>query len=77
MIKVLLVDDEFHVISHLTNLLQQMEQYELNIVSTCSGPEALSLIASSHIDIAFLDINMPKVGGLMIADKLHRQWPDC
>lgn len=77
MIKVLLVDDEYHVVSHLTNLLQQMDQYELNIISTCSGPEALSLIASSHIDIAFLDINMPKVGGLMLADKLHRQWPDC
>ena len=54
-----------------------MDRYELNIISTCSGPEALSLIASSHIDIAFLDINMPKVSGLMLADKLHRQWPDC
>lgn len=77
MIKVLLVDDEYHVVSHLTNLLQRMDRYELNIISTCSGPEALSLIASSHIDIAFLDINMPKVSGLMLADKLHRQWPDC
>jgi len=77
MIKVLLADDEYHVISHLTTLLQQLEGYEVNIVSTCSGPEALSLVASSRIDIAFLDINMPKVNGLMIADKLHHQWPEC
>lgn len=77
MIKILLADDEYHVISHLTNLLQQLEEFELNIISTCSGPEALTMVASSRIDMAFLDINMPKVNGLMIADKLHRQWPDC
>ncbi len=77
MIKILLADDEYHVISHLRTLLEQLEGYEVNIISTCFGPEALSLVASSHIDIAFLDINMPKVNGLMIADKLHRQWPDC
>ena len=77
MIKVLLVDDEYHVISHLTNMLSQMEEYELNLISTCSGPEALTLVASSRIDMAFLDINMPKVNGLMIADRLHGQWPDC
>ena len=77
MIKILLADDEYHVISHLTTLLQQLEKYEVNILSTCSGPEALSLAGSLRIDIAFLDINMPKVNGLMIADKLHRQWPEC
>lgn len=77
MIKILLADDEYHVISHLTNLLSQMEEFELNIISTCSGPEALALVASSRIDMAFLDINMPKVNGLTIADRLHRQWPDC
>ncbi len=76
MIKILLADDEYHVISHLANLLSQMEEFELNIISTCSGPEALALVASSRIDLAFLDINMPKVNGLMIADRLHRQWPD-
>ena len=77
MIKILLADDEYHVISHLTTRLQQLEKYEVNILSTCSGPEALSLAGSLRIDIAFLDINMPKVNGLMIADKLHRQWPEC
>ena len=77
MIKILLTDDEYHVISHLTSLLTQLKAFELNIISTCSGPEALALVASSRIDMAFLDINMPKVSGLMIADQLHRQWPDC
>lgn len=77
MIKILLVDDEYHVINHITNLLQQIDFCEISILRTTSGPEALQMAASSHIDIAFLDINMPRVSGLQIAGKLHNQWPDC
>lgn len=77
MIKILLVDDEYHVITHITNLLQQIDFCEINIRQTTSGTEALQLICSSHIDIAFLDINMPKINGLQLADQLHRQWPNC
>lgn len=77
MIKILLVDDEYHVISYITNLLQHIDFCEINTITTTSGPEALQIVASSHIDIAFLDINMPRVSGLQIADKLHNQWPDC
>lgn len=77
MIKVLLVDDEHHVISHMTNLLQRLDSYEINVINATSGSEAMQLISSTHIDIAFLDINMPKISGLQLADKLHNQWPDC
>lgn len=77
MMKILLVDDEYHVINHIANLLQQIDFCEINTLQTTSGPEALKLVATSHIDIAFLDINMPKVNGLQIANKLHSQWPDC
>lgn len=77
MMKILLVDDEYHVINHIANLLQQIDFCEINTLQTTSGPEALKIVASSHIDIAFLDINMPRVNGLQIAGKLHNQWPDC
>lgn len=77
MIKILLVDDEYHVISHILNLLQQIDFIEINALCATSGSEALKIVASSHIDVAFLDINMPQVSGLQIAAKLHRQWPDC
>ena len=77
MMKILLVDDEYHVISHIASLLEKIEFCEINTLQTTSGPEALKIVASSHIDIAFLDINMPKVSGLQIASKLHSQWPDC
>nr|WP_300864303.1 helix-turn-helix domain-containing protein [uncultured Acetatifactor sp.] len=77
MIKILLVDDEYHVISHITNLLGQIDFCEISTLKTTSGPEALELAASSHIDIAFLDINMPRVSGLQIAGRIHNQWPDC
>lgn len=77
MLKVLLVDDEYHVIHHISTLLSQIDFCEFNIIKTTSAPEALQIIASSHIDLAFLDINMPKVSGLQIANLLHNQWPDC
>lgn len=77
MLKVLLVDDEFHVINHISELLKNIDFCELNILQTTSGPDALQIVAASHIDIAFLDINMPRISGLQIANKLHRQWPDC
>ncbi len=77
MIKILLADDEHHVINHITNLLQEIDFCEINILSTTSGPDTLQIIASSHIDIAFLDINMPKTNGLQIAKALNNQWPDC
>lgn len=77
MIKILLVDDEYHVIHHISNLLEQIQFCEINILTTTSGLEALKIAESSHIDIAFLDINMPQTNGLQIAYKLHQQWPDC
>lgn len=77
MLKILLVDDEYHVLNHITTLLQQLRCCEINILQATSGTRALEIAASSHIDMAFLDINMPKVSGLQIADKLHHQWPDC
>lgn len=77
MMKLLLVDDEHYVINHLSSLLQRIDCCEVNILKTHSGPQALEIISSSHIDIAFLDINMPQVNGLMIAKKLHDRWPDC
>ena len=77
MMKILLVDDEYHVINHISNLLMQIDFCEINIIKATSGLEALQIVASSHIDIAFLDINMPKISGLQIANKLHNQWPDC
>ena len=77
MIKILLVDDEYHVISHISSLLQQIDFCEINTLKTTFAHEALQIIASSHIDIAFLDINMPKINGLQIANKIYNQWPDC
>ena len=56
MMKILLVDDEYHVISHIASLLEKIEFCEINTLQTTSGPEALKIVASSHIDIAFLDI---------------------
>jgi len=60
MLKILLVDDEYHVINHLNSLLQNINCCEVDIRKTISAPEALKMIASTQIDIAILDINFLK-----------------
>ena len=77
MLKTLIVDDEYHVVTHIANLIQQIDICKFSILQTSSSTEALQFISTSRLDLALLDINMPGVNGLQLADKIHNQWPDC
>ena len=59
---VLVVDDEFGTREALRMILQ--DKYN---VLTCENPqEALDVISSRRVDIAMLDIRMPKIDGLKL-----------
>ena len=77
MLKLLIADDEYHIVNHLNRLLSRLDCCETDLLCAYSGPAAMDLILSSRIDVAFLDINMPKINGLQLASALHAQWPDC
>ena len=63
----LIAEDEPLLLLELRDLLHEAWP-ELEIVAEAtSGPEALRLIGASKPDVAFLDIEMPRMGGLEIA----------
>ncbi len=68
--RVLVVDD------NPTNrkiLRLQVESWEMEAVVVASGPEALDLIRQGEkFDLAILDMQMPEMDGLMLAEEIRR-----
>jgi two-component system, LytTR family, response regulator len=63
MINCIIVDDEQHAIDILVHYVKQTPH--LNLVATTTNPiEALQIIATQHIDLIFLDIQMPELSGM-------------
>lgn len=69
MLKVILVDDEYMSIERFKSILKEMNEIEL--IGEWDDPEeALEFLSNTEetIDIAFLDIEMPKITGLQLAE---------
>jgi DNA-binding LytR/AlgR family response regulator len=72
-LKAIIADDELHLAQYLHDKLAKLWP-ELQIVAMAdSGPAAAAAIAEHSPDIAFLDIRMPGVTGLQVAEKLSGQ----
>ena len=63
MIKCLIVDDEQHAIDILIHYIGQTSYLQL-VNSTTKPVEALQIVATQHIDLVFLDIQMPDLSGI-------------
>ena len=74
MLKVIVIDDEPMSVNRLTGLLNKTGLVE--VVGGYSDPEeALLEKVAGSIDIAFVDIEMPTITGLVLAEKLQEQNP--
>ncbi|WP_270170020.1 response regulator [Paenibacillus sp. SYP-B4298] len=70
MIKALIVDDEQHALTLLELFLMQLGGFE--IVGKCSnGFEALAQMEDGMPDVLFLDIDMPEMSGMKLAEKVR------
>lgn len=67
---ILIVDDEQVAVQNLTELIQKAKP-EAGIRTADSGEAALKLCKESLPDVAFLDIAMPGMDGLVLAKKLR------
>ncbi len=66
----LLVDDEANLLDYLARKLKEIWP-ELEILATAqNGWEALSLVHELHPEVIFLDIHMPGMSGLKVAEQL-------
>ena len=75
MIRVLLVDDEPMANTILRHLLKEFPAIE--VAGDCTEPEAaLEFCAARPVDAVFLDIEMPRVKGMELADKIRGLLPE-
>lgn len=71
MIKAILIDDEPQCIETLS-LMLKMHTPEINVVDTCnSGEEGIRAIQELQPDLVFLDIEMPRMNGFEMLEKLN------
>lgn len=75
MIKILIVDDERHIVNHFSMLLEKEPEYTFDIMKAYSGVEALEIIKQTNVNIILLDIKMPRKSGLEVAQAVSELWP--
>lgn len=75
MITVLLADDETLIRDALASLLALEEQIDVVAVAA-SGPEAMAAARQHRPDVALLDLQMPGLDGIAVADRLRTELPD-
>ncbi|WP_378956199.1 LytR/AlgR family response regulator transcription factor [Pelosinus sp. sgz500959] len=75
MINTILIDDEEIAVTQLEYLLEQYP--EIHVIATFTDPvTALEKIHLYQPDLIFLDIKMPEISGLVVADELSKILPE-
>lgn len=73
--RLILVEDQTLILGALATLLDM--EPDLTVVGRASdGEEALRLVAGQPVDLVLTDIEMPGIGGLELARRLHRDNPN-
>lgn len=75
MIKLYLAEDQAMLQSALITILNLEEDLQV-VGSALNGNDALADLLIADIDIAILDIELPGISGLAIADQLRQNRPD-
>jgi DNA-binding LytR/AlgR family response regulator len=70
-LRLLVADDEQLALDELVSLLRA-DPRVASIITAASGSEALRLLSTEHVDAALLDIHMPGLSGLELAQAVLR-----
>ena len=73
---ILLVDDEAPALRELVDTVAAVLPGE-QVFSFLKAGEAMKCAETTHIDLAFLDINMRFINGITMAKKLQELYPKC
>lgn len=68
--KILIVDDELHARQRLRRLLGELDDHHQIIGETDNGAEAIRLCRAEAVDLVLLDVRMPGLDGLEVAERL-------
>jgi two-component system alkaline phosphatase synthesis response regulator PhoP len=61
--KILIADDEAHLRTLIRQVLEDLEEEGVEILTASNGDEALETIQTEKPDLVFLDVMMPKKSG--------------
>jgi two-component system response regulator DesR len=75
-IRILLADDEHLIRTALAQMLDLEEDLSV-VTQAANGELAVTLAVSHRVDVAVLDLQMPKLDGIAVAEQLAAQLPDC
>lgn len=68
---VLIVDDDPLALVTLSRYFMMAEGFEV-VAQAANGIEALAVLQDQHVDVVLSDINMPKMGGLVLLDEINK-----
>jgi len=74
--KILLVDDETSFLSGFARALSRVCHFNGEIRTSTTGTDAIKEIGSDHIDLCFLDVNLPDMCGIDVMKKIKEVSPD-
>ncbi|QJD86166.1 response regulator transcription factor [Cohnella herbarum] len=77
MYRILIVDDERHVLDWIYELLADLKEPELDVYKAGTVTEALAWLDRSRMDIVVSDISMPGMNGIELHGKIREKWPEC
>ncbi|HLZ34978.1 MAG TPA: response regulator [Nitrospira sp.] len=72
-IHILVADDEPDILFSLTERLRWMGH---DVVTAGDGQAALAAVESHTVDLAFLDVTMPRMNGMDALKQIRRRWPN-
>ncbi len=73
----LLIADDEHLERDAIELLVEKSDLNVRTLKAKNGREAVELVQSNRVDIAFLDIRMPGLSGLEAAKRITEITPEC
>jgi two-component system response regulator YesN len=75
-LRILIADDEQLERRALCSILSTLPGHTLELLEAANGRQAVALVESGAVDLAFLDIRMPGLDGLQVAHQLRTLCPD-
>ncbi len=72
--KILVADDDLEIMELLKFTL---EQEDFSVITASDGEEALTLVREEHPDIVLLDVNMPRLTGYEVCEKIREDGSTC
>ena len=70
------VDDALPIMEDTVAMCEKLP--EITSVTGFTRPrEAMEWLENHPVDLALLDIDMPEINGLMLAELVKRKYPDC